>query len=108
MIKQDQACFVYHNMDAFNIKISTQEKEVTLTILPKDDEYHIIYFGGIIGALTINDETYTFIEPEKLKAGELPLYDYKKGEITEEELILNQSHIHQIFERIRDFNQTRS
>ena len=91
------------NMDAFNIKIETEEKEITLTILPKDDEYRIIYFGGIIGALTINGENYTFIDPEDLEAGDLPLYEYKKGEITEDEFRLNNSRIHQIFEKIREF-----
>lgn len=65
-------------MEPFNIKINVAEKEITLTILPQDDEYKIIYFGGIIGALRQENDNLNFIRPEDVVPGSLPLYKYKQ------------------------------
>lgn len=67
-------------MEAFNIKINVAAKEITLTILPQDDEYKIIYFGGIIGALKQGKNHFDFVKPENVVPGTLPLYKYKQTE----------------------------
>jgi len=59
-------------MEAFNIKINVAAKETTLTILPQDDEYKIIYYGGIIGALKQQNSHFTFVKPEDAVPGTLP------------------------------------
>ncbi|WP_316771521.1 hypothetical protein [Pedobacter frigiditerrae] len=77
-------------MEPFNIKISDIGKEITLTILPQDDEYKIIYFGGIVGGLKQENNELHFIKPEDIIPGSLPLYKYKQADSTaaEEELKL--------------------
>lgn len=72
-------------MEAFNIKINTKGKEMTLTILPIDLEYQIIYYGGIIGALKQSGTELQFIEPEDTTPGHLPLYSYKQSDSPEDE-----------------------
>lgn len=59
---------------AFNIRFGYGEKEVTLTILPDDDYYKIIYYGGILGAVYNLDGEWDFLEVENLQAGDLPFY----------------------------------
>ena len=50
--KQKAFTKVFCFMKPFNIKIQVAEEEVTLTILPYDQDcYRVIYFGGILGAL---------------------------------------------------------
>lgn len=80
----------------FNIKIGYGEKEVTLTILPTDDHYYkVIYFGGIMGALSFNGEEWELIEKEDLESGDLPFYEPKmKGDRLE--IVLNEPTINAI------------
>lgn len=77
-------------MEAFNIKISVAGQELTLTILPKDNKlFKVIYYGGILGAISFNEKTETWekVEDEGLIAGDLPLYhNDKEEERTEVEL----------------------
>ncbi|RZK59800.1 MAG: hypothetical protein EOO91_03895 [Pedobacter sp.] len=77
-------------MQPFNIKIKTVGQEITLTVLPQDDEYKIIYFGGIIGGLRQENDELHFIKPEDVIPGGLPLYKYKQADSTaaEEEIKL--------------------
>lgn len=69
-------------MEAFNIKINIKGKETTLTILPEKNEYKIIYFGGIIGALQPKADDFDFIKPGDVSPGSLPIYKYKQAEST--------------------------
>ena len=59
---------------AFNIKFGYGQKEVTLTILPREDYFKVIYFGGIMGALRCVDGDWDLIDPADLEGGDLPLY----------------------------------
>jgi hypothetical protein len=90
-------------MEPFNIKINVVNKEVTLTILPQDEEYKIIYFGGIIGALRPDDDHFKFIKPEYVTPGSLPLYEYKQPEslVEEVELSLTDELLKQITKAIK-------
>jgi hypothetical protein len=66
-------------MDPFNIKIEREGQEVTLTILPTDDGYYkVIYYGGILGAITKDDQanTWSQVPEDEIIAGELPLYHH--------------------------------
>ncbi|TCC88085.1 hypothetical protein EZ428_20400 [Pedobacter frigiditerrae] len=72
-------------MEPFNIKIRVTEKVITLTILPKDNQYKIIYFGGIIGGLKQENNNLIFIKPENIVPGSLPLYNYKQADSTASE-----------------------
>ena len=62
--------------EPFNIKIGYGENEVTLTILPIEENYYkVIYFGGVMGAVSFNGEDWDLIEKEDVEAGDLPLYE---------------------------------
>lgn len=70
-------------MEAFNIKILVQKQEITLTILPKDDRiFKVIYYGGILGAVTYHEATKTWekVANEDAINGDLPLYHNDKDE----------------------------
>jgi hypothetical protein len=65
-------------MEPFNIKVGYGEKEVTLTILPtKEGYYKVIYYGGILGAIRLANDTdgWEIVPPEDVVAGDLPLYE---------------------------------
>ena len=52
---------------------------MTLTILPTDDGYYkVIYYGGILGAITKEDNSnnWTQVPEDEVIAGELPLYHH--------------------------------
>lgn len=59
---------------AFNIKFGYGQQEVTLTILPKEEYFKVIYFGGIMGAVRVLEGEWDLIEVEDLEGGDLPLY----------------------------------
>lgn len=58
----------------FNIQIDYVGNEVTLTIVPQDDYFKVIYFGGIMGAVRLVDADWQLIDAEEIEAGDLPLY----------------------------------
>ena len=63
-------------MEPFNIRIEREGQEVTLTILPTDDGYYkVIYYGGILGAVT-KSNNWSKVPDEEVIAGELPLYHH--------------------------------
>jgi hypothetical protein len=64
-------------MDPFNIKVGFGAKEVTLTILPAEEGYYkVIYYGGIIGAIRLENDTdgWQSIPSNEFDAGDLPFY----------------------------------
>lgn len=66
-------------MEAFNIRIGYGENEVTLTILPTSDGYYkVIYYGGILGAVRLEDdmESWEKVPDDEIIAGDLPLYKH--------------------------------
>jgi len=68
---------LYHGfpyMEPFNIKISIADCQITLTILPTSDYYKIVYYGGILGAITVVNSHWELVAPENLEAGDLPPY----------------------------------
>lgn len=68
----------------FNIKIDHKGKELTLTIIPEEDYFKIVYFGGIIGAIRKTGSEWELMETEEIEPGDLPWYEYKQS-YTEEE-----------------------
>jgi hypothetical protein len=89
-------------MKAFNIHLASKNG-LALTIAFADQQYKIIYDGGIIGALTLTGDNYTPVAEEDIIAGQLPLYDYKKtNEATDTEpLKLGKSEYEEIAEQIK-------
>jgi hypothetical protein len=62
-------------MSPFNIKIVYGSNEVTLTVLPTENDYYkIIYFGGILGAVCYDGQDWDLISKEHIDAGDLPFY----------------------------------
>jgi len=63
-------------MEVFNIKIGFGQNEVTLTILPTEKYYKVIYYGGILGAVRLEEdnETWEKVPDEEIEAGDLPSY----------------------------------
>lgn len=86
--------------EPFNIKIGYGENEVTLTILPVEENYYkVIYFGGVMGAVCFNGEDWDLIEKEDVEAGDLPLYEPElKGDRLE--IVLDQLTVDAIGEEI--------
>jgi hypothetical protein len=63
-------------MDPFNIKIKYGTQEVTLTILPTEEEYYkVIYYGAILGAVCFDGEHWDQVPLEQIAAGDLPFYE---------------------------------
>lgn len=75
---------------AFNIRFGYGQNEVTLTILPKEDHYKVIYFGGILGAVACLDGDWYLLGSEDIEPGDLPLYtpDLKKERL---EVVLDEN-----------------
>lgn len=89
-------------MKPFNIHIQNNEQEVTLTILPEQDYYKIIYFGGIIGAIKEFDGGWELLPEEEIEAGSLPFYDFKHSITDEPKLKLTLPKINQIAAEIEN------
>lgn len=86
-------------MEPFNIKIWLTEQPITLTVLPTSDYYKIIYFGGILGAITFKNKQWKLVPPEEVEAGDLPPYHNNTDEIRKE-IVLNEQNIQKIGEEI--------
>lgn len=66
-------------MKPFNVNISIKQNEVVLTILPiADNEYKVIYYGGILGAIRyeISLKEWQKIPDEDVVISDLPPYQY--------------------------------
>ena len=63
-------------MEPFNIKVGYGEREVTLTILPTDGYYKVIYYAGILGAIRYDHDAgyWEIVPPEELPVADLPNY----------------------------------
>ena len=64
--------------EVFNIKIEVESLEITLTILPVEAYYKVIYYGGELGAirLTADQSAWEKVPDEEVEAGDLPLYKH--------------------------------
>ena len=84
-------------MEPFNIKITHLGKEVTLTILPEEDYFKIIYYGAIVGALKNQGSEWEIIPEEDITAGDLPLFSHQQSYKEDvEPLTLNLIEVNQI------------
>ncbi|MGF1922714.1 MAG: hypothetical protein ACQUHE_00940 [Bacteroidia bacterium] len=90
-------------MDPFNIQIEDEQELLTLTILPENDYFKIVYFGGVIGAVRKLDSEWLLLTEEEIEVAGLPLYDYKKGLGMEAKLELDLPKINQITAQIENF-----
>ena len=63
-------------MEPFNIKVGFSENEVTLTILPTENFYKVIYYGAILGAVKYKNDTdgWELMSRDEYIAGDLPFY----------------------------------
>ncbi|WP_158799737.1 hypothetical protein [Pedobacter sp. L105] len=88
-------------MEVFNVKIGFGENELTLTILPTDNYYKVIYYGGVLGAIRPEDNhaSWEKVPDEDVEAGDLPLY---KHDLTADRLdiVLDESTVNLIGEEI--------
>ncbi len=89
-------------MEPFNIHIQNNDDEVTLTVLPEQDYYKIVYFGGIIGAIKEFDGGWELLAEDEIEAGGLPFYDFKHGVDNQPKLELNLPKINQIAAEIEN------
>jgi hypothetical protein len=68
-------------MEPFNIRISYQEQELTLTILPADKrDFKIVYYNGILAGVRKNKRGWVLIPQKEVAGEELPLYEPKHGD----------------------------
>jgi hypothetical protein len=91
------------NVKPFNIHILNNEESLTLTILPENNYFKIIYLGGIVDALKKLESDWELMPQEEIEAGSLPFYDYKKSIDNTPKLELNLTKINQITCEIEDF-----
>jgi len=93
-------------MKPFNIKIGYGAKEVTLTVLPTaDQQFKLIYYGAVLGAVKYNHDCWELIEQDQLEAGDLPYYhhDVNSGNVN---VILNPATVDEIGEEIEHILHT--
>ena len=94
-------------MEPFNIKIKYHSNEITLTILPAENNiFKIIYFGGILGAVQLDHEEWYFRPIEEIEAGSLPYYTPGK-EGSHIEIELTEFVVEQIGAEISEYLETR-
>lgn len=65
-------------MKPFNININVQQQSVAVTILPiADNEYKVIYYGGILGAIRyeVSLKEWQKIPDEDVVTSDLPPYE---------------------------------
>ncbi|HTM99488.1 MAG TPA: hypothetical protein VL088_12115 [Pedobacter sp.] len=89
-------------MEPFNIHIHQNDKEITLTVLPENNYFKLIYFGGIIGAIRELDGEWELLPEEEIEPGGLPFYEDKKSFTDQPELILSLPKINQIAAEIEN------
>ena len=63
-------------MDPFNIRIKNQEQDITLTVLPGENEcYKIIYYAAVLTAVQkTQGEDWMIVSKDDIEAGDLPFY----------------------------------
>ncbi|MEJ7558171.1 MAG: hypothetical protein WKF66_07665 [Pedobacter sp.] len=87
-------------MEPFNIKIGYGDNNVTLTILPtSDQQYKVIYFGAILGAVKYEADCWDLVSEEELQAGDLPFYRHDLNS-DRANVILDEATIDEIGEEI--------
>jgi hypothetical protein len=80
LAKQKTASKRFEIMTAFNIEIEHNDQRITLAIIPKDDYFKIIYFGGILGAIRKQGSDWILLEAAEIEHEELLPFDYKLNE----------------------------
>ena len=89
-------------MEPFNIKIGYGVKEVTLTILPTEEQYYkVIYYGGIIGAIKLDIDCWELVPEEEIVPGDLPLYKHDLNSGIPN-FVLNEATVDEIGEEIEN------
>ncbi len=87
-------------MEPFNIKIGYGVNEVTLTILPADNDcYKVIYSGAIIGAVKLDIDCWESVPEEDIVAGDLPFYKHNLSS-GKPNIILNEATVDEIGDEI--------
>ena len=66
-------------MVPFNIQIDHGDDKITLTIIPKEDYYTIVYFGGILGAIRKMGPDWILLQQEEIDPGALEHFDHKQN-----------------------------
>lgn len=62
-------------MAPFNIKINYHSEEISFTILPENDYFLVIYFGGVFGALHQKVKQWVQLPNNEIAPGPLPPYE---------------------------------
>lgn len=88
-------------MEVFNIKIGFGKNEVTLTILPTEKYYKVIYYGAVLGAVRPEEdnETWEKVPDEEVEAGDLPFYVHNLS-ADRLDVVLDNVTVHRIGEEI--------
>ncbi|WP_412468087.1 hypothetical protein [Pedobacter sp. KLB.chiD] len=66
-------------MTAFNIEINHSDLAITLTVIPKDDYFKIVYSGEILGILKKQESDWILLKAEEIDP-EILAADYKLAE----------------------------
>jgi len=65
-------------MEPFNIRITYNARELTLTILPITEmQFTIVYFGGVLGAVQCLGKSWKLMDRNSIPESGLP--EYKTG-----------------------------
>jgi hypothetical protein len=76
LAKQKVGCNGFQIMTPFNIEINHNDQAITLTIIPKDDYFKIVYLGGILGAIRKKQSDWFLLKAEEIEPDELAPFDY--------------------------------
>jgi hypothetical protein len=66
-------------MVPFNIQIDHGDEKITLTIIPKEDYYIIVYFGSILGAIRKMGLDWILLQQDEIDPGMLEYFDHKQN-----------------------------
>ncbi len=66
-------------MTAFNIVINHNDQALTLTIIPKDDYFHIVYLEEILGVIRKQESDWILLKAEEIDSEGLAVDDKLAG-----------------------------
>lgn len=89
-------------METFNINIEHEGEPVTLTVIPENDYFKIVYFEGILGAIKKAGSDWELLKEGEFEAGYFAPFDYKLTNHHEKKITLGIDEINQIAGQIEN------
>lgn len=86
----------FNSVETFNINISHEGEPVTLTVIPENEYFKIVYFEGILGAIKNDGSDWKLLQEGEFEPGYFAPFDYKLTNHHEKKITLGMAEINQI------------